>query len=263
MLKKIIDYIKEKRDILYIIPIIVLSLLLFNKCNNNNNLKQEVVRLENNILAAHDTLQIYKDDYGNVIGEKHAYQLKSEELNDSIKRLITKNRELISYLSAGIEIRDTVEVPTYIERTIERTDTIYFSDQGVIRLDKIDVFDKSSRELHVQIPYVYDDELITYPATIDLTQDIFIEGMIERDKKTQETYVKLISDYPLTFNRGEGVMITNSRSYEKSLRKTKGIGFSLGPQIGLSYDLMNRRITPTLGVGLTIGFNYTPKFLQW
>lgn len=261
MLKKIIDYIKDKRDIIYIIPLIILSLFLIGKCSSNNSLKDEVFRLENNIIALNDTLNTYIDDYGRVVGEKHSYILKQEELDDSIKKLVSKNRELISYINTNVGIKDTVLLPTYIERTVYEERDI--KEKGVIKFDRLNVYDKSSDELHVSIPYTYTDSLITQPATVSLNQSIYLTSMIERDKKTGQTYIKLITDYPATFNQGEGILITNSSSFTKSIQKTKGIGLSIGPQLGVSYDMVNRRITPTIGVGITIGFNYTPRFLQW
>ena len=260
MLKKIWNFIISKRDLIYI-PIIILGCIFISKqCHRNDDLKHDVQRLENNILAMNDTLTQYVDDNGRIIAERRAFQFTEKELRDSINLLKTKNREYLSYINSIIGIRDTIEIPTYIERP----DTIYYADQGNIRFNKSDTFGKSSRELHVSIPYHFDDKLYTGVAEVYMYHNIYVESMIERNTKTGETYVKLISDYPyLKFNDGMGVVISNSTSYEKSMRKTKGIGLSIGPSVGLGYDMLNRRIVPTVGIGLTIGFNYTPSFLQW
>lgn len=260
MWKKIIDYIKNKRDILYILSIILLSLFLIRGCFYNGDMNNEVIRLNNNIQAITDTLMIYRDENNRVIGEKHSYQLKQEELDDSIKKLLGKNRELVSYINTNIRLRDTIEIPTYIEREIHNDN----EETGTIKFDRYDVYGKSFNEFHVSIPYSYTDSLITYPAKIDLSQNIYVEGMIERNKKNGETYIKLISDNPnLTFNSGNGILITNSSYYDKQMRKTKGIGIGIGPSIGMNYDLVNKRIIPTIGVNLTVGFTYTPRLLQW
>ncbi|MCM1221180.1 MAG: hypothetical protein NC548_42540 [Lachnospiraceae bacterium] len=264
--KDIFNFLTNKRDILYIIGIVILSVFLINQCGRTSNLDKEVDRLNNNIYAITDTLSQYKDNEGRTIAEKHAYQLTEKELRDSVDLLKIKNREYVAYINSMIGVRDTIEIPTYIDRF--QIDSVMYAqgviDSGVIRFDRTDNFGKSSRELSVSIPYTCDSLLHTGNADIDMYHNIYVESMLERDTKTGETYVRLISDYPhLVFNSGMGVLVSNSPSYEKSMRKTKGIGLSVGPQIGLGYDMLNRKLVPTVGVGVTIGFNFTPRWLQW
>ena len=263
IINKVWDFIKKHPYVLLVTCILILSLCLYNQCNRNSELNQEVQRLENNILAVSDTLTQYIDENGRIIAEKHAYQLTEKELRDSIELLKTKNREYLAYINANIGIRDTIVIPTYIERPFE-IDTVYYTDQGIIRFDKFDAFGKSNREVHVSIPYNISDKLVTGNANLDMYHNIFVESMLERDVKTGETFVRLISDYPdLKFNDGMGVVVTNSKTYDKSVRKTKGIGLAVGPSVGLNYDFINKKIIPTVGVNVTIGFTWTPKFTQW
>lgn len=262
MFKKIWNFLTTKRDILYIIGIIVISLILINQCDRNNVLNNEVQRLENNIYAITDTLTQYKDKNNKIIAEKHAFQLSENELRDSVNLLKIKNREYLAYINTNIGIRDTLKILTYIERPSE-IDTTHYIDQGIIKFNKSDVFEKSSRDISVSIPYTFDTELKTGNADIDIYHNIFVESMLERDTKTRETYVRLISDYPVTFNSGMGVVVTNSKSYEKSIRKTKGIGIGIGPSVGLGYDMLNKKLVPTVGFNITLGFTYTPKWTQW
>lgn len=262
-LKKIWKFLTSKRDYMYILIIILISLSLMYQCNRNSSLNTEVQKLENNILALNDTLTQYQDENGRIIAEKHAFILTEKELRDSINLIKTKNREYLTYINTQIGIKDTIEVPTYIERPIE-PDTTNYIDEGVIKFDKYDLFGKSSRELHVQIPYTINDRLNTGNAGVDLYQNIFVESMLERDKSTGETFVRLMTDYPnAVFNSGLGVLVTNSKSYEKSIRKSKGIGIGIGPSVGIGYDLTNKKIVPTIGVSVTIGFTWTPKWTQW
>ena len=267
MFKKIWDNIVKYRDVIYIFIVFIISLFLVSQCNKNDSLNKEVNRLNNNIFAITDTLTQYKDKDGRIIAEKHAFQLTEKELLDSIESLKKqKNKEYITYINTEIGITDTIEVPSYIDRI--QIDSILYAngitDKGVIRVDRTDTFGKSSRDISISIPYKCDSLLHTGNADIDMYHNIYVESIIERDTKTGETYVRLISDYPdLRFNSGMGVLVTNSPSYEKSLRKTKGIGLSIGPNVGVSYDVLNNRFIPTVGIGVTIGFNYTPKWLQW
>jgi hypothetical protein len=262
MAKKIWTWIINHRDIVYIGLIVIGFLFFLNQCNSSSNLNSEVNRLQNNISALTDTLTQYKDENGKIIAEKHAYQLTQQELRDSVDLLKTKNREYLTYINATVGIRDTLEIPTYIERIVDNTTT--YTDAGTIKLNQSDTFGKSSRNLSLEIPYTFDTQLNTGNANVNLSQNIYVESMIERDTKTGETYVRLTSDYPnMTFNSGMGVVVTNANAYDKSLRKTKGIGIGIGPSVGVSYDIINQKIVPTVGVSVTLGFTYTPKWAQW
>lgn len=230
-----------------------------------DKLNDEVTRQKNNILAITDTLTVYKDDLGRSNAEKHAYQLTQKELLDSISDLKKKkNREYVSYVNTDILIRDTVKVPTTIIREVTKTETQHMDD-GTIYFAKSDTFGQSSRSFDVSIPYYVDSKkLFTKDASFNLNQNIFVEAWLERNKKTNETYVHLRSDYPnLIFNSGLGIVAKQSSSFDRSMRKNTGIGIAVGPNVGISYDLKNHKYSPTIGLGVTIGLTYTPKFLQW
>ena len=72
------------------------------------------------------------------------------------------------------------------------------------------------------------------------------------------------SDYPgVTFNSGLGIVAETGKAYERSMRKTWGVGVTAGPNFSFSYDFINERFVPTVGLGITIGYTYVPKSLQW
>jgi hypothetical protein len=111
---------------------------------------------------------------------------------------------------------------------------------------------------------VNENKLFTGDATFALDQNIFVEGWLERNTKSNETYIHLRSDYPgLVFNSGLGIVAEPSKKYDRSMRKTNGIGIAIGPNFSFSYDFINQKFAPTVGVGITIGYTYTPKLLQW
>ena len=59
----------------------------------------------------------------------------------------------------------------------------------------------------------------------------------------------LRSDYPgVTFNSGNGIVATNSKQYEKEMRKQNGIGLAIGPSLGIYYDSPTRSLKPAFGV---------------
>ena len=223
-------------------------------------MNNELSRQENNIVAITEELNNYKDELGRANAEKHAYQLTQKELRDSIGLLKKKNQEYVSYINTHLKVTDTLKVETVIVKEVDAQ-----VEGGYIRFAKSDVFGKSSRSFSVNIPYnVNENKLFTGDATFALNQDIFVEGWLERNTKTKETYIHLRSDYPgLTFNSGLGIVAEPSASYDRSMRKNNGLGIAIGPNFSFSYDFVNQKFIPTIGVGITIGYTYTPRILQW
>lgn len=254
------DFFDKYRDFIYIVICVLLCIFISMQAHKINDLDKELSIQINNHLATLDTLNTYVDELGRMNAEKHAYQLTQEELRDSIGLLKKKNYEYVSYISSHLNISDTIYIETYIDK--KDSDNI---DNGILKLNKSDIFGKSNRNISVNIPYnIKDNRLITDSGIIHMNQDIFVEGWLERNKKTDETYIHLRTDYPgVVFNSGTGILAESSKSYERSMRKNYGIGLCVGPGISLGYDFINKQLVPTVGVNLTIGFTYTPKILQW
>lgn len=246
-----------KKHIIYLIIITILSIITVFQCSKSSNLGIENTRLNNNISAILDTLHTYLDENGRIISEKQILQLKQEELLSEIDVLKKKNREILTYNKTVIHTTDTITVPTYI--TQENN-----SKNGTIRIFQTDTFVKSSRTFDGTINFnISNDSLTTSNLNLNLSQNIFVESIIEKDKKGN-TYVRLFSDYPnLSFNGSDAVLVSNAKSYENSIKKSKGVGFAIGPSVGLSYDFINHKIVPTVGFNITFGWTYTPKFLQY
>ena len=159
-----------------------------------------------------------------------------------------------------MNIKDTVTIETVIVREVEAQ-----VEGGSIKLAKSNAFGKSSCSFSVNIPYnVNENKLFTGDVTFALNQNIFVEGWLERNTKTNETYIHLRSDYPgLVFNSGLGIVAEPSKKYEKDMRKSNGIGLAIGPNFSLSYDFISQKFVPSVGLGITIGYTYTPKLFQW
>jgi len=235
---------------------------LYKSVQKIKNLNHEIDRQENNRKALTEQLVNYKDELGRANAEKHAYQLTQEELRDSIGLLKKKNKEYLSYINTQMNIKDTVKIETVVIKNVNVGTNLA---DGFIKFEKSDVFGKSSRTVSTSIPYsVKDSTLCTGNATFALNQDIFVEGWLERDKKSKETYIHLRSDYPgLVFNSGMGIVAEPDKAYERSMRKNWGIGLAVGPNLSMSYDFINHKFVPTVGIGITLGLTYTPKLLQW
>lgn len=259
-MEKFLEILKKYRDLIYISIIIIFGIIFSGQCSRIDNLNYEIDRQENNRIALTEQIVNYKDELGRANAEKHTYQLTQEELRDSIKFLKQKNKEYISYINTNMNIKDTVTIETVIVREVDAQ-----VEGGSIKLSKSNVFGKSSCSFSVNIPYnVNENKLFTGDATFALDQNIFVEGWLERNTKTNETYIHLRSDYPgLVFNSGLGIVAEPSKKYDRSMRKSNGIGLAIGPNFSFSYDFINQRFVPTVGLGITIGYTYTPKVLQW
>ena len=259
-MKKFLEILKKYRDLIYIGVIVLFGVIMSSQCSRIDKMGKEISRQENNQIALTEQITNYEDELGRVNAEKHAYQLTQKELRDSIGLLKKKNTEYLTYINTNMKVSDTVKVETVVVKEVDAQ-----VEGGSILINRSDVFGKSSRSVSLNIPYsVNENKLFTSDATFALNQDIFVEGWLERNTKTNETFIHLRSDYPgLTFNSGLGIVAESGKAYERSMRKNWGFGLAVGPNVGLSYDFFNQKFIPTVGVGITIGFTYTPKLLQW
>ena len=264
-LSKSVDFIVKIKDILWIVIVFVISISLMSQCQSKNELEKEVDILTNNTYALTDSLRHYYDELGNIVAEKHALQLSQEEMEKTIGELKQKNTEYIAYINANINLSDTV----YIEKVVYKDvviDTVAGTESGTIHLEKNDEFNKSKRYIYAVIPYTasYPSNLSIGDATFVTNQDIYVEGTLTRNNKTNETMFYLNSDYPgLTFNSGNGIVATNGKEYDRELRKRNGIGLAVGPSLGMYYDGTTKAFKPAVGFSITIGYTFTPKIFQW
>lgn len=264
-LSKVLDFIVKIKDIIWFVIIVVVSFFLISQCNSNNKLEKEIDILNNNTYALTDSLRHYRDEFGNIVAEKHALQLTQEEMEKTIGELKEKNTEYISYINTNLNLKDTI----YIEKVVFKDvviDTTMNIEKGIITLEKNDVFDKSKRYISANIPYTlsYPSKLSINDASFILEQNIYVEGVITRNSKTNETMFHLKSDYPgVTFNSGNGIVATNSKQYDREMRKKNGIGLAIGPSIGIYRDGMSQSYTPAFGFSITVGYTLTPKIFQW
>lgn len=259
-MKKVLEFLKKYKTWLLIGVIVIMGIIISAQHTAISKRNNEISRQENNRIALTEQITNYKDELGRANAEMHAYQLTQKELRDSIGLLKKKNQEYVSYINTHLNIKDTVKIETIVIKNISSQ-----LEDGFVRFEKSDTFGKSSRSVFASIPYsVKDSTLYTGNATFALTQDIFVEGWLERNLNTNETFIHLRSDYPgLTFNSGLGIVAEPSKQYERDMRKSNGIGIAVGPNFSFSYDFINQKFVPTVGVGVTIGYTYTPKIFQW
>lgn len=262
---KAFDFIVKIKDILLVVLVALITLFLISQCNSKNELERDIEILTNNTYALTDSLLHYRDELNNVVAEKHALQLSQEEMGKTIGELKKKNTEYIAYINANIGVRDTVLIEKVVFKDVV-VDSIAQIETGTIHFEKDDMFNKSSRYISANIPYKssYPSNLSIGDAEFILNQNIYVEGTITRNNKTNETMFYLKTDYPgVTFNSGNGIVATNGKQYDKEMRKQNGIGLAIGPSLGIYYDIPTRSLKPAVGVSIVIGYTFTPKAFQW
>lgn len=256
MMKRIFRFILDPKNtrMFLLAGIMILVFMVISQHNKNEESKREITRLNNNAVALQDTILNYINERGEWSAKIRALNLNLSELADSL--IYEKNKPPITIVRyQAVVVEKIVEVPVYIYET----DTVYQGFNSFIVAESSDSWGKSSRNILVKVPFSMDETgIVTSNASIDLEQNIWLSASLNRDKKTDEIFVNLHTDYPgTTFNNAQGVLVNHRSSFFKDLeykeRKSLGLGLQLG--VGLA----GSSISPYVGVGVS----YTPKFLQW
>ena len=235
--------------------IVVLLFLLVRQCNETQSVRGEVTRIQNNLTAANDTIINYVNEQGEAVGEIKGLILTLDELKDSLEIEKTKPPITIVRYKTIIEER-IVEVPVISQDTIVTQGGQNFN--SIVSFNADSVWQKSSRSLKVYLPYTFIDSLTFGTASIDLSQNIWLNATLSQDQKSKEVFIKLTSDYPgTTFNDAQGIMIDTKSSAFKSLQMENRKPFGLGVNIGMGFN--GNQIGPYIGLGLS----WNPKLLQW
>jgi len=234
----------------------VLLFLLLRQCNETENAKGEVTRIQNNLVAANDTIRNYVNEKGESVGEIKGLNLSLEELRDSLE--YEKNRPPITVVKYKTIVEEKiVEVPVKTKDTVVKQGNKEF--KSILSFDSKGEWGKSSRLIDVSLPYTLSDSLIFGSANIGLKQNIWLDATLSQDVKTKEVFIKLTSDYPgTTFNSTQGIMINKKSSAFKSLQMENRKPFGLGLNMGVGITGQG-----TFGPYIGVGVSWNPKLLQW
>jgi len=258
IIKNIIGFLTDPKNtrMFLMVGIGLLLFLLLRQCNQTELAKGEVVRFQNNLVAANDTILNYVNEKGESVGEIKGLSLTLEELRDSLE--YEKGRPPITIIKYQTVIEEViVEVPVITRDTIILQDGNSFN--SILSFESDSIWSKSSRSINVNLPYKFTDSLIFGTASVGLKQNIWLDATLSQDMKTKEIFIKLTSDYPgTTFNSTQGIMIDRKskefRSLQMQSRKQFGFGLNLGMGVTGTGDF-----TPYLGIGVS----WNPKLLQW
>ena len=255
--------------------IVVLIFLSLRQCEKANSLQAEVRREHNNYLASQDSVRTIKKEKDHLIVEKSAMELKVSELSkeqkDLIKKLGLKDNGRGTTPSTITEIQIVyvdrfINVPTKVEKDKDGKEFITFTHSPKMK-------GNNSLTISGKIPYTLDlikstdvndlvlTKLNTGSAELDIKQSIEIATGLYRDPVTKRLMTRVTTEYPgIEFKDINSFTIIDNKENRdalKSARKPYGIGLNFG--VGLAAN--QKGIGP--GIYLGIGFNYSPKFLQF
>ena len=284
ILKNIFNWITnpENKNKLYFIAVIILFVFMWMQCTRIRSLKDDLSesekekdRLENNILAANDTIHSYQTKTGSLHAEISAYQVTLEELDGRYKHLFSDfekwskqpPKTIIEYNLKIIE--KILKVPVNVDLNADGSgkfsfmDSVNYSDgnsrilSGILPFQQ-KYFNKSDSSEVKLVDISYFSKPYAGFAEFELQQEMaFITGL-SIDKKTKRPVVWVETKYPgVKISKLVGADILSdeeSKKAAKSLRREWAIGMSIGYSIGP--DL---KTGPYLGIGI----NYSPRWLQF
>ena len=159
-----------------------------------------------------------------------------------------------------------INVPTKVEKDKDGKESITFTHSPKMK-------GNNSLTISGKIPYTLDlikstdvndlvlTKLNTGPAELDIKQNIEIATGLYRDPVTKRLMTRVTTEYPgIEFKDINSFTIIDNKENRdalKSARKPYSIGLNFG--VGLAAN--QKGIGP--GIYLGIGFNYSPKFLQF
>ena len=224
MIKNLIKYINRK-DVCYIIVIVILSILL---CSSLRSCHRERIESENNLVSLTDTIQMLKTKSGKLLESKTI-------LEGDIKLLKITNDNLWNQLE-DMKATKSQQV-VYIESKVEnpKVDTVLITQEKNDTISSAFNFENEYRKLSGNV-LVYNKEI-----RLGIDQDItyFDYTLAIKDNK-----VYLTSNNPyVKTTEIQGVTIPQT-SYKKKK-------FHLGPSITVGYDPFRKQSTFNVGISLT------------
>jgi hypothetical protein len=221
-----------KKDIIYWITIILLSLILFSSiraCYNNKN------DYNTNVTALTDSIAHLKTKSGQQMVKTSTYTGYNAKMLKQVDSLLYARMKDMKIKQSHI-----TNVTTFDGKSDFGThDTVYIASKtekdsnSIIRDFN---FNNAWRTLEGQIRYVKDT------LGIKIMQD------------------KVKFDYTIAQDKNNKVYITSSNPYVEynkissfQIKQKKQKHWNIGPQFGIGYDFTNKSIVPQFGFGITYG----------
>ena len=245
-------------------------MLFLRQCNQISELKQDVKLAEqsadrnfNNFLAAQDSVQVLKNERGDLLASIRSYEFDIDNLrSDQAKllkeydRVLDLNNDLNninSLISADLQLKDSLLANAQINQIDSTT--------SIVKFDKFDDFgDGNTRSLTGEATIRYElgrFSLIDKPS-FEIGQTLSLFAAIEEVDGTDR--LKLTTSYPgLEISNIENINLINTKLNQ---RQEKQSGWSLGVGVGYGINLNNNQVIST-GPSIGFGLYWSPKFLRF
>lgn len=273
-IKNIISWVldSKNRALIVAIAFIILILFLLSTCNRTAGLKRQIAenkeesqRIVNNYEASRDTLKMYQDNNGNLVGKIQGYELTISDLKNDYENLFGKHEDLKKRPPITITKVVTVIKDSLIEVAINSTGD---STGGELEFSDSTFFSEGNwRNLSGKIPYSLDNTLpnplVPGKGSFEIGQSISLSTTLTKDKETGKIMIRVETPYPgVTFSNIQGASILDDNKNKKlwrQARKTWSVGASVGYGVLLDVKNSNVSLGPYYGVGIA----YSPKWMQW
>ena len=252
---------------IHLIAVILgLVLLLMMECNRNSKLRQvnkgleqQVTRVEANVEAGLDSIEVYKTKNNYYVNQISGYQY-------TLKELETKNDGLLKeYNNALAEVTDLKRINQLLkaEVNIKEVDTIYASlegDTSLVFTDSTNYGDNNRRKFDARVNVFLEDSTIKGGlGTFNYTQNIKLYAGIE--SLDGKKHINISTKYPgLMFNDIEGITLIEDELNTMKKQKRGRLCIGVGGGYGLTFTNSNLVYHgPQLGIFAI----YSPKWLQF
>jgi len=247
--------------------IIVLGLLFGWSISRNNDLTRENAKLKQsesilsqNLIAANDTMQFWKDKYGNsqseikiLTGTQEMLKKQYSDLYGKYRSILgkdAKNQEMIAYLQTQIVLKDSI----IAELKANGGSGSYIINDSTIAIDEGKVYDNNNYYSVKGTVVTRIEENKIKAGTINLatTVGLGVDFAISRDKKTGIASVTSKTAFPAK------VTMSGITQMEKELNKKPAAYLGLGFVVGYGATLEQQpQLKPYIGVAAYI----SPRWL--
>ena len=228
---------KTNKILLYIIGIlIVLLTIAMSRCTSEN---ENMKILEQNLIAAQDTIRIHKMKNGDLLAEKNAFILSEQELEKQLGLAKNEIKKLKSKLGSSFTTITKIESKIQYDTIDIPGDTIIINcGQKIVKFNYNDEWLSLSGETRLDSIYSR-TRLYNINIPVDLVVGTTKENKVFVETKNPYLYINNIS----------GAVLVDTR-------KKSHWGFGLGVGVGAQYGIINKKfdIGPQLMCGVMYKF---------
>ena len=246
------------RDNLTFIGLVIVVLLLLMQCGRNASLNEQLDQLEtqinistNNLQAANDTVEVYKNKNGYLNAEISTYKISAEELKKVNAGLIKKYTDALS-LNKKLKNVNSLLMAEVSDKDSIIASTVLNVDSTFVLEDRQDYGDGNYRNIMVK------GKLNNGQVNSVIEFDQKIKLLLAVEEVKGKSSLKLATKYPFDNFDIEGIDLVNTRMNQDTKKGRWNVNFGVG--IGLVPSGSTGLILVP-GVGVQLG--WSPKWLQF